>query len=125
MSEPDYRLRARRVAAVGGSEIDKLNASFSRALVGNVLEIIRQSIAACECAVVVISGKNANVMYELGLVHALDKPTLLVCERASDGSLPELPFDLRTQDVVGYSMSDLPKLRRDIGKRLATAIPLQ
>ena len=32
MSEPDYRLRARRVAAVGGSEIDKLNASFSKAL---------------------------------------------------------------------------------------------
>jgi hypothetical protein len=40
-------------------------------LVGNVVEIIREGIASCECAVAVITGQNPNVMYDLGLQHAL------------------------------------------------------
>ena len=61
--------------------------------VGDVIETIRNSIAACECAIAVITGGNPNVMYELGLLHAVGKPTVLLYEVDEAGRLPELPFD--------------------------------
>jgi predicted Rossmann-fold nucleotide-binding protein len=92
-------------------------------LVGNVVDIIREGIASCECAVAVITGENPNVMYELGLAHALYKPTLLICENDRGGHLPTLPFDLQTQDVVGYSRSDLGTLQDAIHRKLAMTVP--
>jgi nucleoside 2-deoxyribosyltransferase len=91
--------------------------------VGNIVDIIREGIASCECALAVITGQNPNVMYELGLAHALDKPTLLLCERNKDGQL-DLPFDLKTQDVVAYSGSSLDELRDAIRNKLATVVPV-
>lgn len=44
-----------------------------------------------------LSGKNANVFYELGLAHALAKPAILVAE-----SMDDVPFDLRALRVLVY-----------------------
>jgi hypothetical protein len=73
--------------------------------------------------VAVITGENPNVMYELGLAHAIYKPTLLICENDRGGHLPTLPFDLQTQDVVGYSRSDLSTLQDAIHRKLAMTVP--
>jgi hypothetical protein len=54
---------------------------------GDVIETIRNSIAACECAIAVITGEDPNVMYELGLLHAVGKPsraTIHRCIRAGE-----------------------------------------
>lgn len=45
-----------------------------------------------------LTGKNANVFYELGLAHALAKPAILVVENMGD-----VPFDLRALRVIEYN----------------------
>lgn len=44
-----------------------------------------------------LTGKNANVFYELGLAHALAKPAILVAE-----SMDDIPFDLRALRIIIY-----------------------
>jgi hypothetical protein len=48
-----------------------------------------------------LSGKNANVFYELGLAHALAKPAILVTE-----SIEDVPFDLRALRVLEYNKNE-------------------
>jgi hypothetical protein len=45
-----------------------------------------------------LTGRNPNVFYELGLVHALAKPAILVAETIED-----VPFDLRALRVIEYN----------------------
>ena len=44
-----------------------------------------------------LTGKNANVFYELGLAHALAKPAILISETMDD-----VPFDLRALRVIEF-----------------------
>ena len=44
-----------------------------------------------------LTGKNANVFYEVGICHALDKPVLLMAQ-----SMDDVPFDLRHRRVLIY-----------------------
>jgi hypothetical protein len=44
-----------------------------------------------------ITGRNANVFYELGIAHAIDKEVILVAE-----SEAEIPFDLKSKRIVFY-----------------------
>src|SRR6185503_5802215 len=63
-----------------------------------------------------LSGMNPNVLYELGLAHALGKPVVLVASRVDD-----IPFDLRGLRVLIYDKDDEAwgtKLRQDITKAL-------
>ena len=41
---------------------------------------------------------NANVFYELGYAHALNKPTILLANRLTE----ELPFDISGYRVIFY-----------------------
>jgi hypothetical protein len=59
-----------------------------------------------------LSQKNANVFYELGLAHALNKPVILVTDNIDD-----VPFDLRALRVIPYN-----KNRPDWGEDLRIAI---
>jgi len=84
-------------------------------LVGDVVGALHAAIRSSACGVAVISGNNANVMYELGLAHAQGKPVLLLCEKeAGSTNLPELPYDLRHESVIPYSVHDLATLRESI-----------
>jgi hypothetical protein len=44
-----------------------------------------------------ISGRNPNVMYELGIAHALGKPVIIVAQDFTD-----IPFDLNNKRIVIY-----------------------
>ncbi len=48
-----------------------------------------------------MTSKNANVFYELGLAHALEKPVVLVSSNEED-----VPFDLRHIRVILYDQTD-------------------
>jgi hypothetical protein len=45
-----------------------------------------------------LTNGNENVFYEVGVAHALNKPTILMTQQ-----LDELPFDLRAYRTIGYS----------------------
>jgi hypothetical protein len=71
--------------------------------VGDISERVRIEINLCDCAIAVITESNPNVMYELGLAHALNKPVLLLCENQSVmEELTDLPFDIRNHRILWY-----------------------
>lgn len=86
---------------------DRLN------LVGNAIEVLRSAINSCDAAIALITDRNPNVMYELGLAHALGKPVIIMNELDHKSDLPELPFDLKNEYVVGYD-DDLEKTRESL-----------
>lgn len=56
-----------------------------------------------------LDGRNPNVFYELGIAHALDKPTILVAPKPDD-----VPFDIRTRRLVFFeSLDELRDRLRD------------
>lgn len=52
-----------------------------------------------ECRLVLadLTGKNPNVLYELGLAHAIAKPGIIITE-----NLEDIPFDLRALRIIEY-----------------------
>ncbi len=59
-----------------------------------------------------ITGNRPNVMYELGLAHASDKPVIILC-RHGESIDKDVPFDIKTESILRYrSEADLePRLR--------------
>ena len=63
----------------------------------DILEDIWQSINAADFVVADITGRNANVLYELGIAHTLAKPVLILSRAVDD-----IPIDLATRRVILY-----------------------
>jgi hypothetical protein len=67
---------------------------------GSVMEDLFRSIQEADYLVADLTGRNANVFYELGYAHALKKPVVLLTQNVS-----EVPFDLRIQRFIAYTDS--------------------
>jgi nucleoside 2-deoxyribosyltransferase len=67
-----------------------------------IMDDILQSIQSANAVVADLTGRNANVFYEVGICHALGKSVLLLAQ-----SLDDVPFDLRHRRVQIYD--DSPK----------------
>jgi hypothetical protein len=65
-----------------------------------VMDDIVKSINAADVILADLSRKNANVFYEVGICHALNKPVLLRAQ-----SIDDVPFDLRHRRVLLYDYS--------------------
>ncbi len=74
----------------------------------NILRDIVESIVRADLIVAELTLLNPNVMYELGIAHALGKPTVMLAQRISD-----VPFDLRSYRIIPYSENfrEIHKLR--------------
>lgn len=84
-------------------------------LVGDVVGALHSAIRMSTCGLAVITGNNANVMYELGLAHAQAKPVILLCEKKTNsGDLPEVPYDLKHESIIGYTKNNLNGLKQSI-----------
>ena len=69
---------------------------------GNIITAIREGIRQSYFVIVDTTGDRPNVMYELGLAHADDKPVVLLRQLDADGKLPTPPFDFLTESIIGY-----------------------
>lgn len=68
----------------------------------NIVSLIVQS----EIIIVNIDGRNPNVYYELGIAHALGKPTILLSE--IENGLIDKEFDIKQKYIIFYrNYSDL------------------
>ena len=67
-----------------------------------IMDDVWGMIQKAEVLLAELTGKNANVFYELGLGHALGKPVVLVSETMDD-----VPFDLQQLRVITYD-EDVP-----------------
>jgi len=68
---------------------------------GKIMDQIWTGINAAKVLVAEMTTKNANVFYELGLAHALQKPVVLVSSNEND-----VPFDLKHIRVIYYDQTD-------------------
>jgi hypothetical protein len=68
---------------------------------GKIIDQVWRGINAAKVLVAELTTRNANVFYELGLAHALNKPVVLVSSNESD-----VPFDLQHIRVIYYDVSD-------------------
>jgi chaperonin GroEL len=81
-----------------------------------VMTDIWEHIWRARAVVAIVTGKNPNVNYELGICHALGVPTVLITEKAED-----VPFDYRQRRYILYRLREAgweQKLREDIAKTL-------
>lgn len=68
---------------------------------GKIIDQIWRGINAAKVLVAELTTRNANVLYELGLAHALRKPVVLVSSSKID-----VPFDLQHIRVIYYDVTD-------------------
>ncbi len=68
---------------------------------GTVIEQIWEQIEKAKILLADLTGKNANVFYELGLAHAAHKPVVF-----TTANLEDVPFDLRHLRVIVYDIND-------------------
>lgn len=87
---------------------------------GKIIDQIWRGINDASVLVAELTTKNANVFYELGLAHAIQKPVILVSSNQED-----VPFDLRHIRVVLYDQSDPfwgPKLIDKVADKIRSAL---
>lgn len=70
---------------------------------GKIINQIWNGINSARVLLAELTSRNANVLYELGLAHALHKPVVLVCSKANE---QDVPFDLRHVRVIYYDKDD-------------------
>lgn len=100
--------------------VEKIGMQCKRAdeiyTVGGILSDIWDFIQQAEIIIADCTGKNPNVMYELGLCHVLWKKVILLSQ-----SLDDVPFDLRGWRVIPYNPSSFTgasKLKEDITRAI-------
>lgn len=73
----------------------------------NILKDIIQGIQSADLIIADLTGLNANVFYELGIAHALNKKVVMLTKNGDD-----IPFDLKSYKYFTYSThyTHFPKL---------------
>lgn len=79
---------------------------------GLVIQDITRLISESKIVIADISPVNANVFYEVGFAHALNKPTILIAEKET-----KLPFDVSSFRTLFYENSIGGKSKLEEGLR--------
>lgn len=99
--EPAYRQLIRPVVEQLGLTALRADEIYAP---GSIVEQIRSSIQQARLCIADVTGSNANVLYELGIAQTMGKATIILSTNMGD-----VPFDLRTNRVVLYDLTDLEK----------------
>lgn len=85
----------------------------------NILQDIVEGIYKADVVIADLTGLNANVFYELGLAHAMNKKVIIITQ-----DIGELPFDIKSYRANEYSMLfyKIPELFCELEKLLKGAI---
>jgi len=82
----------------------------------DILEDIWQGINAADFVIADITGRNPNVLYELGIAHTLAKPVVVISREAAD-----IPIDLATRRVILYGRAGVD-WREDLADKISQAV---
>jgi hypothetical protein len=101
------------VSEQAGFEVVRADEFYSSTPILN--DIIR-SIKESSVIIADITPDNPNVFYEIGYAHAINKPTILICDKTRD----KLPFDVSSFRTLFYenSISGKTKIENSLRKYL-------
>ena len=66
-------------------------------IANDILKHIIKQVVKSRLVIAILDGRNPNVFYELGIVHSLNKPTILLANVNT-----KVPFDLQNKYLVLY-----------------------
>jgi len=81
-----------------------------------IMADIWQMIQDAKIIIAVLTGKNPNVFYEMGLAHAIGKPIILISETMID-----VPFDLHSLRVILYNKNN-PSWGAELKTKILSAL---
>jgi hypothetical protein len=85
---------------------------------GDVVQQIKEMIKASQIVVADLSESRANVCHEVGYAEALGRPVVQICSTP----LAALPFNLRNNQTIQYSIGQASRLRTKLEKELRKAL---
>lgn len=80
-----------------------------------IVNLIQEQILRADLVIADLTGRNANVFYELGYAHAVGKNTVLLTQ-----SISEVPFDLRHRQLIEYNAT--PQGRKRLADELKNCL---
>jgi hypothetical protein len=81
---------------------------------GDAVVATREQLRACTAVVADLSAGEPDVLYELGLAHAMGKPTVQICGTAYQ----DLPFMVRNRETLLYEVGRTHLLRQQLAAYL-------
>ena len=78
---------------------------------GIIVNEVWAKISEAQLVIADATGRNANVLYEMGLAHALGKDVIILSQ-----SMDAIPFDLQHRRVIVYDIARLGELRVKLAK---------
>ncbi len=99
---------------------EQVNAACTRVdqteFTGDIVEEIKRLIRESIAVIVDLSEGKANVLYEAGYAHALEKPSVHICST----DMSALPFDVRNWNTIKYYKGQTTALKEPLVRRLRT-----
>ena len=102
------------------SELNMRAVRSDEELIGtDILKHIIKNIVEARVIVANLDGRNANVFYELGIAHALNKPTILLSKTEKN-----IPFDVQGKFMLLYNddVSLIKNLKDSLTKILTSSM---
>jgi hypothetical protein len=95
--QPVYEDHLKSVAHKVGRSIARADDFFTNDEIINEIwtALINTKLVIADC-----TQRNPNVFYEIGLAHAIGKPTILIAQNSED-----IPFDLRHRRYLKYELT--------------------
>jgi nucleoside 2-deoxyribosyltransferase len=106
--DPDYEMLIEIIRAEGFHSIRLDRELYA----GDVRETVVRLLRECDAVVADVTTRSPNVMYEVGLAHAVGRKPLLLWRGPTDTIDKDLPFYLRPQRVAagaGATLTDAVK----------------
>jgi nucleoside 2-deoxyribosyltransferase len=113
MFEREYTRVIRPAVEAAGLECVRGDEIYSEQ---SIIQDIWKSVRCARVVVAELSGRNPNVMYEVGLAHALGKPIILLTRNQED-----VPFDLKSLRYIYYDTEN-PDWGADLRDNLTGAL---
>ena len=107
-----YRDHARKALKEEGFSVERADEVFK---LTPVIEDIWEGINSCSLVVADVTGRNPNVMYEIGMAHTIGKQVVIITQKMND-----VPFDLRGIRCIPYKST--PPGCLELEKDLKTAV---
>ncbi len=82
-----------------------------------IMRDVTRNIYAAQIIIADVTGRNPNVMYELGLAHAAKKPVIILAQSDED-----VPFDIGHIRYLKYDALNLNALKRDLIQRIRSTL---
>lgn len=81
-----------------------------------IMKDIWESIRTCRMALSEMTGRNPNVLYEVGLCHAIGKPVVMITQTMDD-----IPFDLKGFRCIVYQ-TEAPNWAEELRRKIKETI---